>query len=52
MPKKARPSGLGSWMLGSSKPRARPALKGEKKPDVAAGSQHTAGYDQMSCSVM
>jgi len=39
-------------MLGSSKPRARPALKGEKKPDVAAGSQHTAGHGQNACSVM
>ena len=51
-PKKAgKSSGFGSWMLGSSKPRAKP-LKGEKKPDVVAGYQRAAGHDQNACSVM
>ena len=51
-PKKAsRPSTFGSWMLGSSKPRGK-SLKGEKRPDVAAGDQHPAGNDQNPCSVM
>jgi hypothetical protein len=52
-PKKAsRPSGFGSWMLGSSKQRGRPAGKDNKRPDVTAGYQHTAGHDQNPCSVM
>ncbi len=52
-PKKVgKPSAFGSWMLGSSKPRGKPALKGDKKPDVAAGYQHVAGHDQNACSVM
>ena len=51
-PKKKRPtsrgrSTLGMWMLGGA---PKKGLKGDKKPDVAAGSQH--GATEGSCIVM
>ena len=42
------PGALGMWMLGGAPKKGH--LKGDKKPDVAAGSQH--GGDDGSCTVM
>ncbi|KIW17790.1 hypothetical protein PV08_04985 [Exophiala spinifera] len=51
-PKKKKPGGLASWMLGGAPSRSSSrALKGEKKPEVAARSQHGAA-EQDSCTVM
>lgn len=45
----SKPSGLASWMLGGAAGKRH--LKGDKKPDVAAASQH--GAEQSSgCTVM
>ena len=44
------PGTLGMWMLGGAA-KSKSHLKGDKKPDVAAGSQHGAG-DQSSCTIM
>ncbi|KIX00269.1 uncharacterized protein Z518_10408 [Rhinocladiella mackenziei CBS 650.93] len=49
--KKKKPGGLASWMLGGAPSRSGRSLKGEKKPDVAARSQHGA-TDQSACAVM
>jgi hypothetical protein len=42
------PGALGRWMLGGAPKKGH--LKGDKKPDVAAGSQH--GASDGSCIVM
>ncbi|KAI1614314.1 hypothetical protein EDD37DRAFT_612094 [Exophiala viscosa] len=55
--KKKKPAGggLASWMLGGpsgrTPSRSGRSLKGDKKPDVAARSQHGAA-EQSSCTVM
>jgi len=49
--KKKKPSGLAGWMLGGGSSRGSRSLKGDKKPDVAAKSQHGA-TDQGACIVM
>ncbi|KAK5943563.1 hypothetical protein PMZ80_004571 [Knufia obscura] len=49
---KKRPSGFASWMLGGAAGgRGRPALKDNKKPDLAAVHQHGA-VEQGACTVM
>ncbi|KIV94530.1 hypothetical protein, variant 1 [Exophiala mesophila] len=50
--KKKKPGGLASWMLGGAPSRPPRSLKGEKRPDVAAGSQHSAAEQQGACTVM
>jgi hypothetical protein len=45
----SKPSGLASWMLGGAAGKRH--LKGDKKPDVAAASQHGA-EPQSGCAVM
>jgi hypothetical protein len=52
-PKKKRvtsrgPGPLGMWMLGT---KSKPHLKGDKRPEVAAASQHGAS-DDFACIVM
>ena len=42
------PGALGMWMLGGAPKKGH--LKGDKRPDVAAGSQH--GATEGSCIVM
>lgn len=42
----SKPSGISTWMLGGKR-----HLKGDKKPDVAAASQHGA-LQQSNCTVM
>lgn len=49
--KKKGGGGLAGWMLGGN-PRGSRALKGDKKPEVAAGSQHGAPAQPGSCAVM
>jgi hypothetical protein len=44
------PGALGMWMLGGAA-KSKSHLKGDKRPDVAAGSQHGAA-DQGVCIVM
>ncbi len=44
------PGALGMWMLGGGS-KNKPHLKGDKRPEVAAVSQHGAG-DQTACTVM
>jgi hypothetical protein len=50
--KKKKPGALGMWMLGGAPSRSGRSLKGDKKPDVAAGSQHGATEQQGACIVM
>jgi hypothetical protein len=45
----SKPSGLSAWMLGGAPGKRH--LKGDKKPDVAAASQHGA-EPQSNCAVM
>ncbi|KAJ9602262.1 hypothetical protein H2200_013117 [Cladophialophora chaetospira] len=49
--KKKKPTGLAGWMLGGQSSRGSRSLKGDKKPDVAAKSQHGA-TEQGACIVM
>jgi hypothetical protein len=50
--KKKKPSGgLAGWMMGGTSGSSKRPLKGDKKPDVAARSQHGA-TDQGACTVM
>lgn len=49
--KKKKPGGLASWMLGGAPSRPSRSLKGDKKPDVAARSQHGA-TEPSACIVM
>lgn len=50
--KKKKTGGIASWMLGGAPSRPPRSLKGEKRPDVAAGSQHGAPEQQGGCTVM
>jgi hypothetical protein len=49
--KKKKPTGLAGWMLGGAPSRSSRSLKGDKKPDVAAKSQHGA-TEKGACIVM
>ena len=52
---KKKPGGFASWMLGAgagSSTRGRPALKGDKKPELAAVHHQHGAVEQGACIVM